>query len=60
MNDQAPSKTFPVESVRSRFPALSRVANPPIYLDNPAGTLVPQQVIDAVGAAMAGASSNLG
>jgi cysteine desulfurase family protein (TIGR01976 family) len=54
------SNAFPIQVVRSRFPALSRTANPPIYLDNPAGTLVPQQVIDAVGEAMAGASSNLG
>ncbi|MHA6687458.1 cysteine desulfurase-like protein [Mesorhizobium sp. A556] len=54
------SNAFPIQIVRSRFPALSRTANPPIYLDNPAGTLVPQQVIDAVGEAMAGASSNLG
>lgn len=52
--------TFPIEAVRRRFPALSGMANPPVYLDNPAGTLVPQQVIDAVGAAMASASSNLG
>jgi len=54
------SHAFPIEVVRSRFPALSRPRNPPIFLDNPAGTLVPQQVIDAVGEAMAGASSNLG
>jgi cysteine desulfurase family protein (TIGR01976 family) len=51
---------FPLEDVRNRFPALSQSANPPAYLDNPAGTLVPQSVIDAVGAAMATASSNLG
>ena len=51
---------FPIEDVRSRFPALSRQPNPPVYLDNPAGTLVPQMVIDAVSEAMASASSNLG
>ena len=51
---------FPLDDVRSRFPALSRFANPPAYLDNPAGTLVPQSVIDAVSSAMATASSNLG
>lgn len=60
MNMHDTSSAFPIHAVRSRFPALSKLANPPIYLDNPAGTLVSQQVIDAVGAAMAGASSNLG
>jgi cysteine desulfurase family protein (TIGR01976 family) len=59
MNSPLPH-IFPVESVRAHFPALSRVSNPPIYLDNPAGTLVPQQVIDAVGDAMTNASCNLG
>lgn len=57
---QQSEPVFPIELVRGRFPALARNDNPPVYLDNPAGTLVPQQVIDAVGAAMAGASSNLG
>lgn len=51
---------FPIEQVRSRFPAISRRENPPVYLDNPAGTLVPQQVIDAVADAMASATHNLG
>lgn len=60
MNSQALPQSFPVESVRARFPALSQVSHPPIYLDNPAGTLVPQPVIDAVAGAMATASSNLG
>lgn len=49
---------YPIDLIRSRFPALagSRTA----YLDNPAGTLVPEPVIAAVAAAMAEASSNLG
>lgn len=51
---------FPIEAIRAEFPALSDIANPPVYLDNPAGTLVPRRVMDAVRAAMAGASSNLG
>ena len=51
---------FPVDDVRSRFPALSAKGKTPVYLDNPAGTLVPQVVIDAVGNAMVTASSNLG
>lgn len=51
---------FPIDQVRSRFPAISKQANPPVYFDNPAGTLVPQQVIDAVADAMASATHNLG
>jgi cysteine desulfurase family protein (TIGR01976 family) len=48
---------FPVELVRSQFPALKTAS---IFLDNPAGTQVPRQVIEAVSAAMAGAASNTG
>ncbi len=50
-------QSFPIELVRSRFPALSGSA---VFLDNPGGTQVSQPVIDAVCAAMAGAASNLG
>ncbi len=42
---------FPIEAIRQRFPALQRTVEEgihPIYFDNPAGTQVPQQVIDAV------------
>ncbi len=41
---------FDVEAVRAQFPALQRVVDDahPIYFDNPAGTQVPQRVIDAV------------
>ena len=38
---------FPIQAVRSRFPALERAA-PFIYFDNAAGAQVPQNVIDAV------------
>ena len=48
---------FPIERVRSQFPALSA---PSVFLDNPAGTQVPRQVIEAVSGAMAAAASNLG
>ncbi len=39
-----------VESLRNQFPALSRKlgGRPVVYLDGPAGTQVPQQVIDAI------------
>lgn len=42
--------TFPVETVRAAFPALHvpRSGGVPVYFDNPAGTQVPRQVIDAV------------
>ncbi len=48
---------FPVERVRSQFPALSA---PSVFFDNPAGTQVPRQVIEAVSGAMVGAASNTG
>jgi len=40
-----------VQAIRSHFPALNRPAEDgtlPVFFDNPAGTQVPQQVIDAV------------
>jgi cysteine desulfurase family protein (TIGR01976 family) len=53
---------FMVDQVREMFPALvSKDGNqPPIFLDNPGGTQVSRVVIDAIGQAMASASSNLG
>jgi cysteine desulfurase family protein (TIGR01976 family) len=49
--------TFPIDLVRSQFPALGGAA---VFLDNPAGTQVPRQVINAVSEAMACAASNIG
>ena len=49
--------TFPIDLVRSQFPALAGTA---VFLDNPAGTQVSKQVINAVSEAMAGAASNIG
>lgn len=42
--------TFDVNSIRTKFPALNQEIDgkQPIFLDNPAGTQVPQQVIDSV------------
>src|SRR5262245_9406728 len=42
--------SFPVEALRREFPALHRVVDgrPPIFLDGPGGTQVPQRVIDAM------------
>lgn len=42
---------FPIDAVREQFPALRQPAAAntlPVFLDNPAGTQVPQCVIDAV------------
>ena len=56
------TKPFPVERIRSEFPALQLEHGglPRLYLDNPAGTQVPQPVISAVAEALVMASSNLG
>lgn len=53
---------FKVDQVRDMFPALESKdgKQSPIFLDNPAGTQLPRPVIEAVGQAMAEASSNLG
>jgi cysteine desulfurase family protein (TIGR01976 family) len=41
---------FDVHSIRLQFPALQRIIHnrPPLYLDGPGGTQVPQRVIDAM------------
>jgi len=59
MNQKSETE-FPIERVRAQFPALAAGEQAPIYLDNPAGTLVPQPVISAAALAMATASHNLG
>jgi len=53
---------FDLESVRSRFPALSISDNGVrrIYLDNPAGTQVPASVADAMSDCLLKANANLG
>ena len=48
---------FPIETVREQFPALRSGG---IFLDNPAGTQVPQRVLDAISAAMTDDCANLG
>lgn len=48
---------FPIDAIRARFPALAADA---LFLDNPAGTQVPDMVIEAVAGAMANCASNLG
>lgn len=53
---------FNLESVRSRFPALSISDNGVrrIYFDNPAGTQVPASVADAMSECLLKANANLG
>ncbi len=48
---------FPIETVRSQFPALRSSS---IFLDNPAGTQVPQRVLDAITDCMTNDCANLG
>ena len=53
--------SFPVEAIRSEFPALSLsdAGKPRIYFDNPAGTQVPQRVIDRVRECLVDSNANL-
>jgi cysteine desulfurase family protein (TIGR01976 family) len=53
---------FDIDTVRAAFPAmaLSDDGRPRAYLDNPAGTQVPQCVIDAVSDCLLLANANLG
>jgi cysteine desulfurase family protein (TIGR01976 family) len=53
---------FPIEALRAQFPslALKDEGQPRIYFDNPAGTQVPQVVIDRTLEAMIGKNANLG
>jgi cysteine desulfurase family protein (TIGR01976 family) len=54
--------TLDLETIRSQFPALGEtdagVAR--VYFDNPAGTQVPQRVVDAMSHCMLHASANMG
>lgn len=54
--------TFPIDSVRAQFPALALAdaGHRRIYLDNPAGTQVPQGVADAVSRCLLTTNANLG
>ena len=54
--------SFPIDVDRAQFPALhlSDEGKTRIYLDNPAGTQVPQSVVDAVSHAFVHSNANLG
>jgi len=51
-----------IDLIRSQFPALTRLngQTPPVFLDNPGGTQVPQQVIDAITDCLIYKNANLG
>lgn len=52
---------FPIDDIRARFPALalSDAGGPRIYLDNPAGTQVPHEVIARMTDALTRTNANL-
>ena len=54
--------TLDLDAIRSQFPALGEIDNgvPRVYFDNPAGTQVPQRVVDAMSHCMLQASANMG
>jgi cysteine desulfurase family protein (TIGR01976 family) len=56
------SQPIDVERCRAQFPALARKVDghPAVYFDGPAGSQVPQRVIDAVGRYMAHTNANCG
>ncbi len=56
------STTFPIASVRARFPSLAILDRgvPRVYADNPAGTQVPQSVADAAARCLIESNANLG
>ena len=58
----AAQKRFPATWCREQFPALARAfgGRPAVYLDGPAGSQVPQRVIDAVGRYLAETNANHG
>ncbi len=53
---------FPIDAVRAQFPALALrdAGQARVYLDNPAGTQVPQRVADAAARCLLETNANLG
>lgn len=53
---------YDLQAIRSRFPSLAieDAGRPRIYFDNPAGTQVPQSVVDAMRDCLIEANANLG
>jgi cysteine desulfurase family protein (TIGR01976 family) len=57
-----PSPSFPIEWCREQFPALQRDFGdcPAVFLDGPAGSQVPQRVIEAIGRYLVEMNANHG
>ena len=57
-----PMNSFPIEALRAQFPALAITdgGRHRVYFDNPAGTQVPQRVIDRTLEALTAKNANLG
>jgi len=57
-----PVVTFDIDRIRAQFPALALAddGQPRVYLDNPAGTQVPQQVIDRMVDCLVRTNANMG
>ncbi len=53
---------FPIEDVRAQFPALALrdAGRPRAYLDNPAGTQVPNHTVEAISRCLVESNANLG
>jgi len=53
---------FNIDLVRSQFPAITRNdgQTAPVFLDNPGGTQVPQQVVDAIADCLINKNANIG
>ena len=53
---------FPIDACRDQFPAFARHVDgqPAVYLDGPAGSQVPQRVIDAIGTYLGQTNANHG
>jgi cysteine desulfurase family protein (TIGR01976 family) len=60
--DSSRASLFPLDRVRARFPSLSvrDEGRRRVYTDNPAGTQVPDAVIEAVSGCFARSNSNMG
>ena len=56
------TQDFPIDAIRAEFPALALKddGRDRIYLDNPAGTQVPNRVLERTREAMVEANANLG
>ena len=54
--------SYSIDAIRAQFPALAKSDNglPRVYFDNPAGTQVPQSVVDRMSQCLINSNANLG